>query len=185
MNGDNAIAGTRPDPGKTLLNHLVAGRDHPRVGRIGLLGHDQLGELVGDVGVRALERGAEDLAGRAVDRRAGLVGRLEGAAVDALEVVGAVEVRERDLGEVEGAAVGVAADHPALVVDRHLLQLAGREAVLLQQIDLRIAVRIGELGDSAGAVDSCTSPSETPLTVTPVSVRVPISGSIWPFGPKM
>ena len=51
------------------------------------------------------------------------------------------------------AAVRIAADDAALVADRHLLQLAGREAVLLQDVDLRVAVGVGELGDAAGAVD--------------------------------
>ena len=45
-----------------VLNHLVAAGDHPRIGRIGLLRHDQLGELVGDVGIGAFERGAYDIA---------------------------------------------------------------------------------------------------------------------------
>ena len=35
------------------------------------------------------------------------------------------------------------------------LQLAGREAVLLELVDLHVAVGIGELGDAAGA--DCTS----------------------------
>ena len=52
----------------------------------------------------------------AEQRAAGFVGRLEGAAVDALEEVGAVEVRKRDFGEVEGAAVGIVADDAALVL---------------------------------------------------------------------
>ena len=69
-----------------------------------------------------------------------------------LSVVGAVEVRERDLGEVEGAAVRIGADDAALVADRDLLQLAGGEAVLLQDVDLHGAVGVGELGDAAGAV---------------------------------
>ncbi|KTW14433.1 hypothetical protein SA9_12410, partial [Staphylococcus warneri] len=72
-----------------ILHHRIGRRDHLGVGRIGLLGHDQLGELVGDIGVRALERRTDDGAGLAEQRRAGLVGRLERTAVDALEEVGA------------------------------------------------------------------------------------------------
>ena len=41
-----------------ILHHLVAGRDHLGIGRIGLLRDDQLGEFVGDVRVGAFERGA-------------------------------------------------------------------------------------------------------------------------------
>src|SRR4051812_43672917 len=62
-----------------VLNHLVRGGDDPGIGRVGLLGHDQLSEFVGDVGVGALERGADDLARRTQDGGAGLVGDLEGA----------------------------------------------------------------------------------------------------------
>ena len=50
------------------------------------------------------------------------------------------------------AAVRIGADDAALVADRDRLQRAGREAVLLERVDLRVAVRIGELGDAAGAV---------------------------------
>ena len=141
-----------PQHVQEILNHLVGGGDDAGIGRVGLLGDDQLGELVGDVGVGAFERGADDLARRAIDGRARSIGDLEGAAVDALEIVGAIEVRERDLGELERAAVRVAADDAPLVADRDLLQLAGGEAVLLQQVDLHTAVRIGKLRDAAGAV---------------------------------
>src|SRR5438128_1908305 len=34
-----------------ILNHLVRAGDDPRIGRVGLLRDDELGELVGDVGV--------------------------------------------------------------------------------------------------------------------------------------
>src|SRR4029078_12397615 len=81
-----------------------------------------------------------------------LVGRLEGAAVDALEAIGAVEGRQRDLRQVDGAAVRISADHATLVVDRYRLQLARGKPVLLQQIDLDVAVRVGELRDAARAV---------------------------------
>ena len=74
-----------------ILNHRVGCGDHLRVGRIGLLGDDQLGELVGDVGVGAFQRRADDRAAAAEQRLAGLVRRLERAAIDALEKVGAVE----------------------------------------------------------------------------------------------
>ena len=76
---------------------------------------------------------------------------LERAAVDALEEVGAVEGRDRDFGEVEVAAVGVVADDAAVGADADGLQLAGRETVLLDLVDLDVAVGIGELGDAAGA----------------------------------
>ena len=87
----------------------------------------------------------------AEQRLAGCVGRLERAAVDALEEVGAVEGRDRDFGEVDVAAVGVVADDAAVVADADGLQLAGRKAVLLDLVDLHVAVGIGELGDAAGA----------------------------------
>ena len=76
------------------------------------------------------------------------VGGNERAAVDALEGVGAIEVGKRDLGEIDGAAVRKRADDPALVVDRHRLQYAGRKAVLLECIDLHVAVGVGELSKS-------------------------------------
>src|SRR5262245_40923961 len=97
-----------------VLHHLVAGGDDAGVGRIGLLGDDQLAELVGDVGVRPFERAADDLARCAQDRGAGLVGGREGTAVEALEHIRAVETGERDLGEIDGAPVGIAADEAAL-----------------------------------------------------------------------
>ncbi|GCC47927.1 hypothetical protein chiPu_0032193, partial [Chiloscyllium punctatum] len=122
-----------------ILHHRIGRRDHLGVGRIGLLGHDQLGELVGDIGVRALERRTDDGAGLAEQRRAGLVGRLERTAVDALEEVGAVEGRHRDFGEVDVAAVGVVADDAAVGRDADRLQLAGRETVLLDLVDLDVA----------------------------------------------
>src|SRR5579883_765814 len=75
------------------LNHLVGRRDHLGVRRIGLLGYDQLGELVGDVGVRSLERRAGDRARGADDRGPRFGGGLIGAAVQRLQVVGAVEMR--------------------------------------------------------------------------------------------
>ena len=125
---------------------------------------------------------ADDLAGRVVGRGAGFVGCLEGAAVEALEVVGAAEVRQRDLGEVDRAAVGIGADDAALVVDRDRLQRAGGEAVLLQQIDLRAAVRIGELGDAAGAeVERRRCRARRRRRVTLVSVRLVTAGFIWPL----
>ena len=41
----NHLADNSPQHVQEVLNHLVAGRDHLGVGRIGLLGHDQLGEF--------------------------------------------------------------------------------------------------------------------------------------------
>ena len=58
-----------------VLNHLVGRGDDAGIGRISLLGDDQLGELVGDIGVGALQRGADDLARRPEDCRAGFVVR--------------------------------------------------------------------------------------------------------------
>ena len=89
-------------------------------------------------------------------------------------------------GEVERAAVRIGADDAALVVDRHRLQLAGGEAVLLQQIDLHVAVRVGELRDAAGAVRRVWMlPSETPSTVTFDSVIELTAGLSWPLAPNV
>src|SRR3954468_6424871 len=74
---------TSADHVQEVLHHLIAGGDDAGIGRIGLLGNDQLAELVSDVGVRSFERAADDLARRAQDRGAGLVGGREGTAVEA------------------------------------------------------------------------------------------------------
>ena len=93
-----------------------------------------------------------------IQRLAGCVGYLERAAVDAFEEVGAVEGRDRNFGKVEVAAVGIVADDAAVGADADGLQLAGRETVLLDLVDLHVAVGIGELGDAAGAeVDDGTA----------------------------
>src|ERR1041384_7419419 len=65
-----------------VLHHLIAGGDDAGIRRVGRLRDDQLGELVGDVDVRALERRADDLARRAEDRRTGTVGDRERAAAE-------------------------------------------------------------------------------------------------------
>src|SRR5690606_30994618 len=79
-------------------------------------------------------------------------GRLEGAAVEPLQRVVGVEVRQHDLGHFEGAAVRVGRDHTAFLVDRDALQVARRIAVLPEQVDLGDAVHVGELGDARLAV---------------------------------
>ncbi len=63
-----------------ILHHRVGSGDDLGVRRIGLLRDDQLGELVGDVGVGSLERRSDNGAALAVQRLSGSVGRLEGAA---------------------------------------------------------------------------------------------------------
>src|SRR4029434_7450664 len=101
---------------------------------------------------------ADDGSGLAEQRLSGCVGDFERAAVDALEEVGAVEGRYRDFGEVEVAAVGIVADDSAVGADADGLQLAGREAVLLDLVDLNVTVGVRELGDTAGAeVDDGTA----------------------------
>src|SRR5580700_12225032 len=52
------------DHGQQALHHLIGGRHHLGAGRIGLLGHDQMTELRGDIDVGGLDRVAHDLAGR-------------------------------------------------------------------------------------------------------------------------
>src|SRR3984957_3435232 len=139
------------DDVQEILYHLVGGRDDFRIGRVGLLGHDELAELVGDIDIRGFERAADDLAGRVQQGGTGVCRRLVGAAVELIEVVLAVEVRERDLGERYRAAVRIGADDPPLLVDRDRLQLACRGAVLRQQVHLDGAAGIGELGEAARA----------------------------------
>ena len=96
-----------------------------------------------------------------------------------------VEARELDLGEVEIAAVGVVADDAAAIADRNRLQLAGGETVLLDLVDLHVAVGVSELRQAAGAEVEWTSPSVTPFTVGAVSVTATTGGVIWPLGPKV
>ena len=91
-----------------------------------------------------------DRAGGADDRRPRQVGHLIGAAVERLQVVGAVEVRQRDRGEIDVLAVGEGADHEAAVVDGDRLQLAGGKAVLRDGVDGRGAARAGKLRQRAG-----------------------------------
>src|SRR5580704_6418064 len=50
------------DHGQQALDHLVGNGHHLGVGRVGLLRHDQLTKLGGDVDVRPFERAARDLA---------------------------------------------------------------------------------------------------------------------------
>ena len=133
------------------LNHVVGRGDDLGVRRIGLLGHDQLGEFVGDVGVRAFERRAADRAGRTGDRRARLIGHGKGPAVECLEVVGAVEMRQRDGGEIDVLTVGERSDHEPAIVDRDRLKLAGGVAVLGDGVDGRGAARAGKLRQGAGS----------------------------------
>src|SRR5690348_8926777 len=70
-----------------ILRHLVGGRDDLGVRRIGLLSDDQLGEFVGDVDVRRLERSGRNLPGGSEYRRTGFVGHREGAAVESLKEI--------------------------------------------------------------------------------------------------
>jgi hypothetical protein len=81
------------------------------------LGDDQLGELVGDIGVRSLKRRADDGSSFAKQRLSGFVGRLECAAISPLQEVGAVETGERDFGEIEVTAVGIIADDATVGAD--------------------------------------------------------------------
>src|SRR5215470_3348151 len=71
-------AGASPDHVQQILHHLVAGGDDPGVRRIGLLGDDQLAEFIGDIGVGAFERAADDPARRPEDGRPRFVCRREG-----------------------------------------------------------------------------------------------------------
>ena len=84
------------------------------------------------------------------------------------------------------AAVRIAADDAALVADRDLLQLAGREAVLLQEVDLRVAVRVGELRDAAGAMNELHV-AERDAVHGHVGQRqaCAIGGFIWPLAPNV
>ena len=135
-----------------FLQHLVGGRDDAGAGRIGLLRHDQLGELLGDVGVGRFERGADDAAAVVEHRLARLRGRREHAAIQALELVDGVEVRRHHLRHVELLAVVVGDHDAAVVVDGDRDELARGIAVLVQRRDFGRAVGIGELGEAVGAV---------------------------------
>ncbi len=130
--------------------------------------------LVNSSAISVLEPSSDEprmRAALAVQRQTGFVGGLERAAVDALQEVGAVEGRQRDLGEIDVAAVGVVADDATAIGDRHRLQLTGGETVLLDLVDLHVAVGVGELRDGRRSRSSCvTSPSGMPLTVTLVRV---------------
>src|SRR4029079_11834974 len=104
-----------------------------------------------DIGVGSFQRGADDGPGFAEQGLSGFIGRLERSAVDALEEVGAVEGGNRDFGKVEVAAVGVVADDSAVGADTDRLQLAGGEAVLLDLVDLDVAVGVRKLRNASGA----------------------------------
>src|SRR5882724_13395363 len=138
-----------PQHVQEILNHLVGGRDNSGIGRVGLLGDDQLRELVGDIGIGPLKGGPYDLARRSVNGGTRPVRHLEGATVDACEIIGTIECSERDVRELERSPIRVAANDAPAGSDRDLLQLAGREAVLLQEVDLHATVRIGKLSDAA------------------------------------
>ena len=66
------------------------------------------------------------------------VGGRIGLAVEGLQVIRAVEVRQRDRGEVDVLPVGERADHKAAVVDRNRLELASGKAVLRDLADGRM-----------------------------------------------
>ena len=83
-----------------ILHHRVGSGDHLGVRGIGLLGDDQFGEFVRDVGVGPFQRRADDGAGLAVQRLSGSVGHFERTAVDALEEVGAVEPENNSFVEL-------------------------------------------------------------------------------------
>src|SRR4029077_994422 len=106
--------------------------------------------LVGDIGVGTFERRTRDRARGALDRRSGLRGRRIGLAVERLQVVRAVEVRQRDLGEVDVLPVGEGADHEARVVDGDRLELTGGKAVLGDRADGRVAGGGRKLRQRAG-----------------------------------
>ncbi len=111
-------AARSPNDVEQVLRHLVCGRDHLGVRGIGLLRHDQFRELGRDVGVGRFERLSDDLAGRSCQRRAGFIGQLIGAAVERLQIVGAVEVNQRHLGERDVLPVGERADDVAGIAHR-------------------------------------------------------------------
>src|SRR5882724_9294634 len=99
-----------PQHVQEILNHLVGGRDNSGIGRVGLLGDDQLRELVGDIGIGPLKGGPYDLARRSVNGGTRPVRHLEGATVDAFEIIGTIECSERDVRELERSPIRVAAN---------------------------------------------------------------------------
>src|SRR5215472_18287937 len=67
-----ALPASQPPPRRTppslndrqqALNHLIGGGHHLGAGRVGLLRHDQMAELGGDIDIGGFERVADDLAG--------------------------------------------------------------------------------------------------------------------------
>src|ERR1700692_4856221 len=133
------------------LDHLIGSRHDARVGRIGLLRHDQVAELSRDVDVGSLDRAAFDRAGMAIDRRTRSEGGRIGTAVERLQGVLTVEGCKRDLRQRNGLAIRERAGDLVLAVDRNRLQLAGGETILLELADLCHTARIGELGEAVGA----------------------------------
>src|SRR6202034_4893000 len=138
-----------------------------RVRRIGLLRDDELAELRGDVDVRVLERAADDCTARRIVRRTRLRRGREGAAVERLQRVLAVEGRERDFRQGNNLPVGESADHAVLAVDRNRLELAGGEAVLLPLAHLRRRARLRKFGEAVVA--------ELELDV---AQRIPVHGQV-------
>src|SRR5436190_22355433 len=92
------------------------------------------------------------MARRAQNRRPRLIGYFERAAIDPFEEVGSVKLCKRDICKVNRATIRIAADDPPIVADRNLLQLAGRKAILLQQVHFCGAIWIGKLRYAAGTM---------------------------------
>ena len=67
-----------------ILQHRVGGGDDLGVRRVSLLSDNQLGELVGDIGVGSFQRGADDGSGQALYGKAGTIvgSSLEGSNTD-------------------------------------------------------------------------------------------------------
>ena len=85
-----------------LFQHLVCRGQDTGIGRIGALGDDHAGKLLGDVDGRGFQSLGGDHAGTArvrciEDDLAGVVGYREGVAVACLEAAGVGELGERDL----------------------------------------------------------------------------------------
>src|SRR6185312_6079862 len=138
-----------------FAEHFVGGLDDLRVGAVGALGLDHVGELLRDVDVGALQRVAGGLAGRADAgipqiEGAAVAALVEGGAVAGRQAVGVLHDRDRNLVDRPAHAVVEDGGDDAVLADLDAADHAEEGAIL---VDLGRHVFAGELGDPAGIVD--------------------------------
>src|ERR1700722_9289952 len=90
---------------KQALDHLIGGGHYFSVGRVGLLRHDQLAELCGDIDIGRFQFATHDFSGRRIKRTSGFRCRRESLAVERLQRILTVECGKRNVSKGDSLAV--------------------------------------------------------------------------------